>query len=133
MKMDKSTELFARAQELTPGGVSSPVRAFRSVGGDPFFVERGEGVYLHDVDGNTYIDYVMSWGALILGHADPGVVEAIDAAARKGTSYGARCPGEVALAERVTEAMPSVEMVRLVKIGKASCREWMKLCKIGRA
>jgi len=115
--MDKSTELFARAQELTPGGVSSPVRAFRSVGGDPFFVERGEGVYLHDVDGNTYIDYVMSWGALILGHADPGVVEAIDAAARKGTSYGAPCPGEVALAELVTEAMPSVEMVRFVNSG----------------
>jgi glutamate-1-semialdehyde 2,1-aminomutase len=113
----ESARLFARAQELIPGGVNSPVRAFRSVGGEPFFVERAEGARLHDVDGNSYLDYVMSWGALMLGHADPAIVAALEAAALRGTSYGAPCPAEVALAEVVVAAMPSIEMVRFVNSG----------------
>jgi glutamate-1-semialdehyde 2,1-aminomutase len=113
----ESTRLFARAQELIPGGVNSPVRAFRAVGGDPFFVERGEGARLYDVDGNGYLDYVMSWGALLLGHADPGIVAALVEAAALGTSYGAPCPAEVALAEVVVAAVPSLEMVRFVNSG----------------
>ncbi len=113
----ESARLFARAQELIPGGVNSPVRAFRSVGGEPFFVDRAEGARLHDVDGNTYLDYVMSWGALLLGHADPAIVGALQEAAVRGTSYGAPCPAEVALAELVVEAMPSLEMVRFVNSG----------------
>jgi glutamate-1-semialdehyde 2,1-aminomutase len=113
----ESARLFARAQELIPGGVNSPVRAFRSVGGDPFFVDRAAGAYLHDVDGNSYLDDVMSWGALMLGHADPGIVAALQEAAVRGTSYGAPCPAEVALAELVVEAVPSMEMVRFVNSG----------------
>jgi glutamate-1-semialdehyde 2,1-aminomutase len=97
--------------------VNSPVRAFRAVGGDPFFVDRAEGARLHDVDGNSYLDYVMSWGALMLGHADPAIVAALEAAAVRGTSYGAPCPAEVALAELVVDAMPSLEMVRFVNSG----------------
>lgn len=113
----ESARLFERARELIPGGVNSPVRAFRSVGGDPFFVDRGEGAVLHDVDGNSYIDYVMSWGALILGHADEGIVSALEGAAVRGTSYGAPCPAEVTLAEMVVDAVPSIEMVRFVNSG----------------
>lgn len=113
----ESARLFARAQELIPGGVNSPVRAFRSVGGDPFFVERAEGARLHDVDGNSYLDYVMSWGALMLGHAEPGIVAALGEAAVRGTSYGAPCPAEVELAEVVVAAVPSMEMVRFVNSG----------------
>jgi len=113
----ESARLYARAQELIPGGVNSPVRAFRAVGGEPFFVARGEGARLHDVDGKEYIDYVMSWGALLLGHADPSIVAAIQRAATQGTSYGAPCPAEVELAEVVVEAVPSLEMVRFVNSG----------------
>ena len=85
----RSDELFDEALELLPGGVSSPVRAFRAVGGSPLFIERGEGAYLVDVDGNRYVDYVLSWGPLVLGHAHPRVVAAIEATARRGTSFGA--------------------------------------------
>ena len=92
MKHDASERLFAEAMELLPGGVSSPVRAFRAVGGSPLFIERGEGAYLVDVDGNRYVDYVLSWGPLILGHAHPRVVAALDEAVRRGTSYGAPAP-----------------------------------------
>src|SRR5262245_56605647 len=99
----ESERLFAEAAALMPGGVSSPVRAFRAVGGTPFFVERGEGAYLVDVDGNRYVDYVASWGPLVLGHAHPRVVAVVEDALRRGTSYGTPSPLEVELAELVRE------------------------------
>src|SRR5215510_15900811 len=114
MKIHKSIKLFKEAQTLLPGGVDSPVRAFRAVGGQPLFIDRGEGPYLIDVDGNRYIDYVLSWGPLITGHAHPNVVKAIQDAAVKGTSYGAPSPLEVQLAQRVTDFMPNIEMLRFV-------------------
>ena len=117
MDQKKSSALFKRAQAVLPGGVNSPVRAFRKVGGEPFFVERGEGAYLTDVDGNDYIDYVMSWGALMLGHAHPSIVKAVHAAARHGTSYGAPNPLEVELAELVVQVVPSIQMLRFVNSG----------------
>src|SRR5215211_4865796 len=98
LKIPTSQALYAQAREILPGGVNSPVRAFRAVGGQPIFIERGEGAYLIDVDGNRYIDYVLSWGPLITGHAHPKVVEAIQKAAMKGTSYGAPSPLEIDLA-----------------------------------
>jgi glutamate-1-semialdehyde 2,1-aminomutase len=109
--------LFDRAQARIPGGVNSPVRAFGAVGGEPFFVERGEGAYLVDTDGRRYIDYVQSWGAAILGHAHPKVVEAVQRAAAKGMSYGAPTAREVELAETICARVPSVEKVRLVSSG----------------
>jgi glutamate-1-semialdehyde 2,1-aminomutase len=117
MRHERSKKLFARAQELIPGGVNSPVRAFRAVGTDPLFIARGEGAHLFDVDGNRYIDYVGSWGPLILGHAAPPLVEALSHAIRDGTSFGATTPREVELAERVTTAVPSVERIRFVSSG----------------
>jgi len=113
----RSAELFRRASAITPGGVSSPVRAFRAVGGEPFFVERGLGSRLWDVDGNEYIDYVLSWGPLILGHAHPEVLRAIAEAAAGGTSFGAPTEREVELAERVRSFFPSMEMLRFVSSG----------------
>jgi glutamate-1-semialdehyde 2,1-aminomutase len=125
----ESERLFARAGALMPGGVSSPVRAFRAVGGTPFFVERGEGAYLVDVDGNRYLDYVLSWGPLVLGHAHPRVVAALEAALARGTSYGAPSPLEVELAELVTEAMPSVELVRFVSSGTEATMSALRLAR----
>jgi glutamate-1-semialdehyde 2,1-aminomutase len=112
-----SEALFTRAQAVIPGGVNSPVRAFRSVGGTPYFVERAEGAYLWDVDGHRYIDYVQSYGASILGHAHPKVLEAIVAAAADGTSYGAPTEREVRLAEEISSRVPGCDMVRLVSSG----------------
>src|SRR5919106_2764572 len=112
-----SARLFEQAKSLIPGGVNSPVRAFRRVGGEPFFVDRGEGAKLYDVDGREYIDLVMSWGALLLGHAHPAVVRAVSEAAERGTSYGAPVTSEVTLAQLIVELLPSVEMVRLVNSG----------------
>jgi glutamate-1-semialdehyde 2,1-aminomutase len=109
--------LFERAQSLMPGGVNSPVRAFKAVGGTPFFVARGEGCYLWDVDGNRFIDFVCSWGPLILGHAHPEVVAAVKEAVERGTTYGAPTELEVALAEKIQQAVPSMEMLRLVNSG----------------
>ena len=117
MKIDRSIELFALAQLLLPGGVNSPVRAFNAVGGQPLFIKRGEGAYLVDVDGNRFIDYVLSWGPLILGHAHPRVVAAVQEAAQHGTSYGAPSPLEMELARRVARLMPGVEMMRFVNSG----------------
>jgi glutamate-1-semialdehyde 2,1-aminomutase len=117
LAMDRSARLMERAVGLMPGGVNSPVRAFRSVGGDPLFMERGEGSRIFDVDGNSYIDYVMSYGPLVLGHTYPEVVEAIETAARKGTTFGAPTGLEVELAALVCEAVPSVEMVRMTNSG----------------
>src|SRR5439155_25412995 len=114
MKTSRSSRLFARARQLLPGGVDSPVRAFKAVGGDPLFIRRASGSRLEDVDGNEYIDYVMSWGPLIHGHAPRGLVKALARAMRDGTSYGAPSPLEVELAQRVRRLMPSLERVRFV-------------------
>jgi glutamate-1-semialdehyde 2,1-aminomutase len=114
---DRSDDLFDRARRVIPGGVNSPVRAFRGVGGTPRFMAHGEGSRVTDEDGRTYIDYVMSWGPLILGHARPEVVEAAIAATRAGSSYGAPTAGEVELAEEVVARVPGVEMVRCVSSG----------------
>ncbi|RJX22753.1 MAG: glutamate-1-semialdehyde-2,1-aminomutase [Ammonifex sp.] len=129
MRTDRSQALFAKAQEYLPGGVNSPVRAFKSVGGDPLFIARGNGSKLYDVDGNSYIDYVCSWGPLILGHAHPAVVEAVLRAAEKGTSYGAPTELEVELARRVVTALPSVEMVRLVNSGTEATMSAVRLAR----
>ncbi len=112
-----SKELFLRAQRLIPGGVNSPVRAFRSVGGEPVFISRAEGAYLHGADGAKYTDYVGSWGPMILGHAHPAIVAAISEAAARGTSYGAPTELEVRFAEAVTALYPSIEMMRAVSSG----------------
>jgi glutamate-1-semialdehyde 2,1-aminomutase len=113
----RSRAAFERAQQVLVGGVNSPVRAFKAVGGEPLIVDRAEGAYLYDVDGNRYIDYVCSWGAMILGHAHPAVTAAIQDQAARGTSYGMTAEWEIALAEKIRAAMPSLEMVRFVTSG----------------
>jgi len=125
----RSAELFDRARGVLPGGVNSPVRAFRAVGGTPFFVARAEGPRLTDVDGKSYLDYVCSWGPLILGHAHPAVLEAIRAAAARGWSYGAPCEAEVQLAELVRRRMPSIEMVRFVNSGTEATMAAVRLAR----
>ncbi|MGF1471393.1 MAG: glutamate-1-semialdehyde 2,1-aminomutase [Rubrobacteraceae bacterium] len=115
--MDRSARLMERATRRIPGGVNSPVRAFRAVGGDPLFIERGEGSRISDVDGNSYVDYVMSYGPLVLGHAYPRVVEAVLRVARDGTTFGAPTGMEVELAELVCEVVPSIEAVRMTNSG----------------
>jgi glutamate-1-semialdehyde 2,1-aminomutase len=117
MKTKRSAKLFARALKILPGGVDSPVRAFKSVGASPLFIRRASGARLEDVDGNSFIDYVMSWGPLIHGHAPRGLVKAIARAGKAGTSYGAPSPLEVDLGERVRKLMPSLERVRFVSSG----------------
>ena len=129
MNIDKSVAFFQEAQNLFPGGVNSPVRAFRAVGGQPLFIERGEGPYLFDVDGNRYIDYVLSWGPLITGHAHPKVIEAIQQAARKGTSYGAPSPLEIDLAKSVMDFMPNIEMIRFVNSGTEATMSALRLAR----
>jgi glutamate-1-semialdehyde 2,1-aminomutase len=113
----KSEAAFERAQKVIPGGVNSPVRAFRSVGGNPPFIARGEGSHIFDIDGNEYIDYVGSWGPLLLGHRHPAIVEAVRQALETGTSFGAPTEREIDLAEAIRDAVPSMEMVRLVNSG----------------
>jgi glutamate-1-semialdehyde 2,1-aminomutase len=125
----RSAELFDRAKAVLPGGVNSPVRAFRAVGGTPFFVARAQGARLTDVDGRTYLDYVGSWGPLILGHTHPAVLDAIRAAAERGWSYGAPCEAEVDLAELVRQRMPSVEMVRFVNSGTEATMAAVRLAR----
>jgi glutamate-1-semialdehyde 2,1-aminomutase len=129
MNISKSISLFQEAQNLLPGGVDSPVRAFRAVGGQPLFIDCGEGPYLYDVDGNRYIDYVLSWGPLIAGHAHPKVVKAIQEAAAKGTSYGAPSPLEIELAKRVMEFMPNIEMIRFVNSGTEATMSALRLAR----
>jgi len=129
MNIQKSTSLFQQAKTLIPGGVDSPVRAFRSVGGQPLFIERGEGPYLFDVDGNRYIDYVLSWGPLILGHSHPDVVAAVQQAAARGTSYGAPSPLEVDLAKLIMEFMPNIEMIRFVNSGTEATMTALRLAR----
>ena len=129
MNHDKSQALFARAQALIPGGVNSPVRAFRSVGGEPFFVARADGACLFDVDGNRYIDYVGSWGPMIVGHNHPKVREAVQAAIGDGLSFGAPCPAEVTMAETITRLVPSCEMVRMVNSGTEATLSAVRLAR----
>jgi glutamate-1-semialdehyde 2,1-aminomutase len=129
MRTDKSKKLFARATQLLPGGVDSPVRAFKSVGGSPLFIRRASGATLVDVDGNKYIDYVMSWGPLIHGHAPKGLTQAIARAAKDGTSFGAPSPLEVTLAERVTKLMPSLERVRFVNSGTEATMSALRVAR----
>jgi glutamate-1-semialdehyde 2,1-aminomutase len=124
-----SAELWRRALAVIPGGVNSPVRSFRSVGGSPFFVARADGPFLWDTDGRRYIDYVLSWGPLILGHAPPVVVEALREQLARGTSYGAPTAAEVELAERVTRLMPAVEMVRLVNSGTEATMSALRVAR----
>jgi glutamate-1-semialdehyde 2,1-aminomutase len=125
----RSEELFERALRAIPGGVNSPVRAFGAVGGTPRFVVRGEGAYVVDADGNRYVDLVQSWGALLFGHARPEIVEAARAAASRGTTFGAPTEAEVELAERITAAMPSIEMVRLVSSGTEAAMSAIRLAR----
>ena len=129
MNTSQSESLFAQAQHLIPGGVNSPVRAFRSVGGTPRFIERGEGVYAWDADGNRYIDYVLSWGPLVLGHAHPKVVEALQKALPRGTSYGAPTALESQLAELVIATVPSIEMIRFVNSGTEATMSALRLAR----
>ncbi|HEX2468767.1 MAG TPA: glutamate-1-semialdehyde 2,1-aminomutase [Solirubrobacterales bacterium] len=124
-----SEVLYARAVGLLPGGVNSPVRAMRSIGRDPIFIQRGEGLELVDVDGHRYIDWVCSWGPLILGHAHPRVVEAVREAAQRGTSYGAPTEGELELAVEVTDRIRSVEMVRMVSSGTEATMSALRLAR----
>jgi glutamate-1-semialdehyde 2,1-aminomutase len=126
---DTSERLFAEALELLPGGVSSPVRAFRAVGGSPLFVGRGEGAYLVDVDGNRYLDYVLSWGPLILGHAHPRIVAALERALRDGTSFGAPSPLELELARLIRDGMPSLELLRFVSSGTEATMSALRVAR----
>lgn len=129
MKRSRSAELFATAKNFIPGGVNSPVRACRSVGCDPLFITRASGSRLYDADDNVYVDFVGSWGPMILGHAHPQVIEAVTAAAALGTSYGAPTPAEIDLAAMVVEALPSVEKVRFVNSGTEATMSAVRLAR----
>jgi glutamate-1-semialdehyde 2,1-aminomutase len=128
-KVDESRRLQKRAEQMFPGGVNSPVRAFRAVGGDPRFIVRGQGSHLWDADGNEYIDYIGSWGPLILGHAAPAVVEAITGAAQKGTSFGASTPSEADLAEIILSAFPGIQKLRFVNSGTEATMSAIRLAR----
>jgi glutamate-1-semialdehyde 2,1-aminomutase len=125
----RSSQLYRRALEYLPGGVNSPVRAMRSVGRDPLFIDRGQGSEIIDVDGNRYVDWVMSWGPLIHGHAHPEIISAILAAAERGTTFGAPTKGEIALAEEVTMRVPSVEMLRMTSSGTEATMSALRLAR----
>src|SRR3982074_1964835 len=128
-KTEQSRKLQKRAEQFIPGGVNSPVRAFRAVGGEPLYIVRGEGSHIWDADGNEYVDYIGSWGPLILGHAAPAVVEAVISAARKGTSLGASTPAEADLAELVISAFPHMEKVRFVSSGTEATMSAIRLAR----
>ena len=129
MNFNKSMEQFNKAKELFPGGVNSPVRAFQAVGGQPLFIERGEGPFLYDVDGNRYIDYVLSWGPLILGHAHPDVVQALEETLIHGTSFGAPNPLETELAELIMGFMPNLDLLRFVNSGTEATMSALRLAR----
>jgi glutamate-1-semialdehyde 2,1-aminomutase len=129
MNTKRSDQLFRRAQQILPGGVDSPVRAFKSVGASPLFIRRAAGAHIEDVDGNRYVDYVMSWGPLIHGHAPRGLVKSLAAAARLGTSFGAPSPLEVELGERVRTLMPSLERVRFVSSGTEAAMSALRVAR----
>src|SRR3954466_14100427 len=132
MKTSRSARLFTRAQAIIPGGVNSPVRAFKSVGAAPLFIKRASGARIEDVDGNTFIDYVMSWGPLIHGHAPKGLVKALAKVARDGTSFGAPSPLELELGERVRKLMPSIERVRFVSSGTEAAMSAVRVARASR-
>jgi glutamate-1-semialdehyde 2,1-aminomutase len=125
----RSQDAFRRACQVIPGGVNSPARAFGAVGGQPLFMDRGQGPFLYDIDGNEYLDYISSWGPLILGHAHPRVVQAVEEALRQGSSFGAPTERETELAELVIDAMPAVEMVRLVSSGTEAAMSAIRLAR----
>ena len=125
----RSREIFERAEKILVGGVNSPVRAFRSVGGEPLIIERGNGQFLYDADGNELLDYVCSWGAMLLGHANPAVTEAIADQAQRGTSYGATTELEVELATLITQAIPSIEKIRFVSSGTEATMSAVRLAR----
>ncbi len=127
--MTKSQSLFEQAQKTIPGGVNSPVRAFKSVGGTPLFIERAEGAYLYDVDGNKYIDYVGSWGPMIAGHAHPEVIAAVKAACENGLSFGAPTEIEVTISQKICEILPSIEMLRMVSSGTEATMSAIRLAR----
>ena len=127
--MTSNHELFQRAQQLMPGGVNSPVRAFKSVGGEPFFTARADGPYLWDVEDKRYIDYVGSWGPMIVGHNHPHVREAVERAVKNGLSYGTPCPAEVTMAETITRLIPSIDMVRMVNSGTEATMSAIRLAR----
>ncbi|HTF57550.1 MAG TPA: glutamate-1-semialdehyde 2,1-aminomutase [Planctomycetota bacterium] len=129
MKTRGSRAAFRRALRSIPGGVNSPVRAFRAVGGDPLFIRRASGAWLEDLDGNRYLDFVGSWGPLILGHAHPEIVAAVTAAARRGTTFGAPTEGETELAELIKSALPSIKLLRLVSSGTEACMSALRLAR----
>jgi glutamate-1-semialdehyde 2,1-aminomutase len=129
MNTNKSIELFARAQKTIPGGVNSPVRAFRSVGGTPLFIQKAKGSYLYDADGNKYIDYIASWGPMILGHAHEAVVQAIQERAALSTSYGAPTELEIEMAELITGMVPNVDLIRMVSSGTEACMSAVRLAR----
>src|ERR1039458_8678142 len=128
-KTEQSRKLQKRAEQLIPGGVNSPVRAFRAVGGDPLYIVRGQGSHIWDADGNEYVDYIGSWGPLILGHAAPTVIEAVISAARSGTSFGASTPTEADLAELVISAFPHMQKVRFVSSGTEATMSAIRLAR----
>ncbi len=125
----RSESLFQTAQQYIPGGVNSPVRAFKAVGGNPLFIAKGKGSRITDADGNEFIDYVSSWGPLIFGHAHPKIVEAISRQAKLGTSFGASTELEINLAQKIVEAVPSVETVRLVSSGTEATLSALRLAR----
>lgn len=127
--MSKSAQLFQQAQKTIPGGVNSPVRAFKSVGGTPVFIDSANGAYLYDVDGKKYIDYIGSWGPMLLGHNHPAIREAVVKAAEKGLSFGAPCPAEITMAETICELVPSMEMVRMVSSGTEATMSAIRLAR----
>src|SRR6476659_6218015 len=125
--VEKSKTLFERAQQSIPGGVNSPVRAFKSVGGTPIFMQRAQGAYLYDADGNRYIDYIASWGPMILGHAYEPVVKAIQEYAEHSTSFGAPTELEIKMAELIKSMAPNVDLIRMVSSGTAACMSAIRL------
>ena len=129
MNTEKSHELFSRAKLLLPGGVNSPVRAFKSVGGEPFFAARAEGAYIIDVDGNRYVDYIGSWGPMIAGHAHPKVLQAVSDVMKNGLSFGVPNALEVTMAETITRLVPSCEMVRMVNSGTEATLSAIRLAR----
>ncbi|MGZ5190678.1 MAG: aminotransferase class III-fold pyridoxal phosphate-dependent enzyme, partial [Flavisolibacter sp.] len=129
MNIKRSIELYNRAQTSIPGGVNSPVRAFKSVGGTPIFFKKAKGAYLYDVDGNKYIDYINSWGPMILGHAFDPVVKAIQEKALDSTSFGAPTELEVEMAELVKSMVPNVDLIRMVSSGTEACMSAIRLAR----
>src|ERR1043166_1658095 len=129
MNTSKSQDLFARAQQSIPGGVNSPVRAFRSVGGTPLFMESAKGAYMYDADGNRYIDYINSWGPMILGHAYEPVIKAIQEKAAQSTSFGAPTELEIEMAELIISMVPNVDLIRMVSSGTEACMSAIRLAR----